>query len=404
MLIKNVRLLAELTDGKTSESGAVRVEQGKITAVYTTDTPADEGAVDGRGMTLLPGLIDAHTHIACLRGYDSSQLKNPMHFFTRTALDTQRYLQYGFTTIRDCGVPLRVNTAVRDAIEQGLFDGPRILSCGLILSPTEVPEDDGITDMYAFCDSPAEDVRAVRKELAEQADFIKVMASGSALHKNGIPVQPIVTETEMEAIVESAKLKGSYVAAHAHGDGAIRLCVDTGVRTIEHASYISKETIRAMSFRDDACWLIPTVSAMYQNPETTSEAYQYLVKKLQKMLEMSAVCLKEAYENGVPMGFGTDSGPGMDQYEEGIEFTFRKSYCGMKEIDILKQATVNNARALGIDHLTGQIKEGLSADLILVDGKPEQDITVMCKRPQLVWKAGKLVAGAAVSCEHEKQE
>ena len=262
MLIKNIRLVPELSGGTASDSGAVLIDGGKIRAVYAT-TPSDYtgDSIDGNGMTILPGLIDAHTHIACLRGYDSAQLHNPMKFFTSACFSTQRYLDYGFTTIRDCGVPLRVNMAVRDAIDAGLFTGPRVIACGLILSPTEYPEDDAMLDLYSCVDSQDTARSAARKELAEQADFVKVMASGSALHRHGIPVQPIITEPELSAIVDAAEMKGSYGAAHAHGDGAIRLCVDTGVRTIEHASYISDETLSELVKRDGCC-LIPTSSAM----------------------------------------------------------------------------------------------------------------------------------------------
>ena len=351
---------------------------------YTGDS------IDGNGMTILPGLIDAHTHIACLRRYDNAQLRNPMKFFTSTCFSTQRYLDYGFTTIRDCGVPLRVNIAVRDAVDAGLFTGPRIIACGLILSPTETPEDDFLTGIYENVDGTNSARRAVRRELAEGAEFIKVMASGSGLQKSGIPEQPIITEPELSVMVEAAAMKGSYVAAHAHGDGAIRLCVETGVRTIEHASYISDETLSELLKRD-SCWIIPTVSAMYQNPETTSEEYMYLVKKLDDMLKKSSVCLKKAYEAGARLGFGTDSCPGMDQYEQGMEFRMRHELCGMSNIDILLQATKYNAQALGIDGETGQIIAGLSADLILVDGHPDEDISMMYKKPVGVFTRGKKV-------------
>ena len=388
MLIKNVRMIGELCAGISAAHGAVEIRDGRIQSVWAEEPASYAGEVlNGKGMTLLPGLIDAHTHIAGLRGYSANQLRTPMTFFTDTCLTVRRYLEHGFTTIRDCGTPLRVNIAVRDAIEKGLFTGPRVLACGTILSPTEASEEDELYDINTWVDSPDEARRAARKELAEQADFVKVMASGSALDRHGIPVQPIITEDELRAIVNAAEMKNSYVAAHAHGDGAIRLCVDAGVRTIEHASYISAATTEALLHRDD-CWLIPTVSAMYQNPETTSEAYQYLIQKLQKMLEDSTVCLRCAYEAGVKMGFGTDSCPGMDQYEQGIEFRLRSEQCGMKNLDILLQATRYSAEALGIAHLTGEIREGLSADLILVDGCPDEDISVMYHKPEAVFIRG----------------
>lgn len=393
MLIYNVRLIPELSCGIASEHGAVEIQGDKITAVYASVPSAMNGeTLDGQGMTLLPGLIDAHTHIAGLRGYSSSQLRNPMRFFTQTCLTVQRYLDHGFTTIRDCGAALRVDIAVRDAIEAGLFMGPRVLACGLILTPTESPEDDELYDINSWINSADEARKAARKELAEQSDFVKVMASGSALDRHGIPVQPIITREELQAIVDAAAMKNSYVAAHAHGDGAIRLCIDTGVRTIEHASFISEETTRALLRRED-CWLIPTVSAMYQNPETTSEEYQYLIQKLQDMLAQSSGCLHSAYEMGARMGFGTDSCPGMDQYEQGIEFRYRSECCGMRNVDILMQATRSNAEALGIADVTGQIKEGLCADLILVDGRPDEDISVMYHRPDVVFARGVRVRG-----------
>lgn len=303
-----------------------------------------------------------------------------MKSFTKTAFATQRYLDYSFTTIRDCDVPRRVDVAVCNTIETGFFGGPRVLACGMILSPTEVSEDDSLSDMNAWGD----DADEVRKELAEQADFVKVMASDSALHKHGVPVQPIITREELQSIVDAAEMKESYVAAHAHGDGAIRLCVDTGVRMIEHESFLSEETVNALLGRDN-CWLIPTVSAMYQNPNTTPETFQHFVKKLEDMLKTSAVCLHRAYEMGAKMGFGTDSGPGMDQYEQSIEFRFRKENCGMSNIDILLQATKNNAEALGIADIAGEIRKGLSADMILVNGKPDEDMSLMYRKSAMIF-------------------
>ena len=163
--------------------------------------------------------------------------------------------------------------------------------------------------------------------------------------------------------------------------------MDTGVRTIEYASFLSEETVNALLKRDN-CWLIPTVSAVYQNADTTPGAFQYLVKKLEDMLKTSAVCLCRAYEMGVKIGFGTDRCPGMDQYEQGIEFRFRKENCGMRNIDILLQATKDNAEALGIADVTGEICKSLSADLILVDGKPDKDMSLMYRKPAMAFLEG----------------
>lgn len=416
MILKNCRLLPELSGGISAERGTVVCENGKITGVFPeSDLGAgvfpESGQVPGvpqaggqapgasqagglvydcQGRTLLPGFIDAHTHIAGIRGYSAAQLKDPMSFLIQCCKNTQKYLDYGFTTIRDCGTPLRVANHVRDAYEQGLCVGPRIIASGLILSPSEIEEKDELYEIYAWADGRDANIKAARKELAEHGDFVKIMASGSALHRQGIPTQPIILKEELQAVVEVAAMKGSYVAAHAHGDGAIRLCVENGVRTIEHASYISEKTLELLK-QTENCYLIPTLSAMYQNLATTPESYLYLVKKLQNMLEISAGCIRAAYEAGIPLGFGTDSTWGMDQYEEGIEFRFRKEYCGMKNLDILLQATKYSAEALGVSGLVGEIREGLAADFVLLDGKPEEDLTLLYHRPVAVFLAGELV-------------
>ena len=392
MLLNHVRLIGELSGGVVTEDGAAEIKGGRVHRVFdrsVTGEPEgfDDEIIDCGGKTLLPGLMDAHTHLIGIRYFTSEMMRDPMKLFMKTAEVSKRYLDYGFTTLRDCGTPLRVANYVRDAFASGLMTGPKVISSGHIISPTEIEEADNIYNMYKWVDGTDEVRKAVRKELAEHADFIKIMSSGSAFHKQGIPVQPIITEEEINTAVEAAALKGAYVAAHAHGDGAIRLSVESGVRTIEHASFISDETIEVLMGTRD-CYLIPTLSAMYQNPAQTPPEMEFLLEKLKNMLEISSKRIQKAYEAGAKLGFGTDSTVGMDQYEEGIEFRFRSRLCGMKPVDILLQATKYNAEIMGIADETGEIKEGLAADLILVDGKPDQDISAMYHKPEMVFLDG----------------
>ena len=390
------RLIPELSGSVGSENGSVLLEDGKIQGVWETSSPEahqEAAGVDCQGKTLLPGFLDVHTHLTGLRGFGPEQLKDPMKFFYKTLLFAESYLDYGFTTIRDCGAFLRVANKVRDAFAEGLGTGPRVLAGGLILMPTEDKEDDPIYDMYVHADGAEEWRRAARKELAEQADFVKIMASGSAFDRYGIPKQAILTREELQAAVDVARRKHSYIAAHAHADEVIRMCVEEQARTIEHASFIGTKSISLLKETKDV-WLVPTVAAFYQNPDTTPPQYQYLIQKLKDMLAISAGCLKEAYEAGCPMAFGTDSCPGMDQYEKGIEFQYRYEICGVKPLDILKQATVESARALGIEKETGEIKAGLDGDLVLINGKPETDISCLYGKPEAVWRAGVQVRGA----------
>lgn len=388
------RLLGALSGGVSSEDGAVLLKDGRILEVSETSAPEkypDAETFDCKHRTMLPGLIDAHTHLTGLRNFSVEQLKDPMKFFYKTLLFAQKYLDYGFTTIRDCGSFLRVSNKVRDAFSEGLGDGPRILSCGLILMPTEDKEDDPLYTMYAHADGAAEWAKAARKELAEQADFVKIMASGSAFDRYGVPKQAIILKEELHMAAEVTERKHSYIAAHAHADEAIAMCIEEHTRTIEHASFIGKETTKQLQNTPDV-WLIPTVSAFYQNPDTTPEEYQYLIQKLKDMLGISAECLRYTCEI-VPdaIGFGTDSCPGMDQYEMGIEFIYRNEILGIAPLEILKQATVNSAAAIGLKDEIGEIKPRLAADLILVNGKPDADIHDICKKPAAVWRNGKLV-------------
>ena len=391
MLLNNCRLIKELSDGYETDCGAVELEDTKIKAVYTEPVQDYLGdVIDCQGKTLLPGLIDAHTHLIGIRYFTSEMMHDPIKLFTKTAEVSKRYLDYGFTTLRDCGTPLRVANYVRDAFDSGLMTGPRILAGGHILSPTEIEEADSIYDMYKWADSSDEFRKRARKEVAEHADFIKIMASGSAFHKQGIPVQPIITEEEIKAVVSVADMKGTYVAAHAHGDGAIKLSIASGVRTVEHASFISDQTVEFLMNKKN-CYLVPTLSAMYQNPKGMPPEKQFLMDKLKNMLDITVPRIKNAYTAGLKLGFGTDSTVGMDQYEEGIEFRFRSELCGMDNIEILLQATKYNAEIMEISHITGQIKAGLAGDLILVDGKPDQDLSVMYKKPVLVVFGGQTV-------------
>ena len=394
MLLQNCRLVGALSGGVSGESCWVRIDKDRITGIGTgsAEPVVGEEVFDCGGKTLLPGLMDIHTHMNGLVGFRPRDVEDPMGLFVNTAGIVRRYLDYGFTTIRDAGGCLRVNNHIRDAVEQGLIEGPRVISCVLILEPPETQIVGNWYPLYREASGAEEFRAAARRELAETGEFIKIMASGSALQKTGIPTQPIMIEDEIRACVEIASLKGTYVAAHAHSSGSIKSCIRAGVRTIEHASFIDDEGI-GMLLDSENCYLVPTYAAFYQNEEATrGTPYEYLIEKLKSMLHLSVGQIRKVYEAGVKkMGFGTDSSVGMDQYEQGVEFRYRKELCGMSDLDILMQATVYNAEIVGLEKETGSIREGLCADLILVDGHPDEDISAMYHKPAAVWAKGKKV-------------
>lgn len=392
MILNNCRLIPELSGGIKSDAGSVRIEKGKIDSVSEkaacmSQAIDEEVCVDCKGMTLLPGLIDLHTHISVLGGYGAGKTHTEMGLLTEVAEHATHYLDHGFTTIRDCGSMNRVANYVRELVRSGTVIAPDIISCGLGLMATELEENHPLSHHLSFADGEAELTKAVRRESAQGADFIKIFASGAAADPSGVPTQAIMYEEEIGSIVRAASVKGKYVAAHCHSDEAIRLCAENGVHTVEHGTYMSDETLEIIRQKDN-CYLVPTLAAMYVNEGPMKE---FWINRLRPMFEHCTAAMRKAYLAGERLGFGTDCTAGDYCYENGIEFKYRKENCGMNNIDILLQATRINAEIAGIGDEVGEIKPGLKANLILVDGNPDADMTTMYKRPFKVWKDGIVV-------------
>lgn len=383
MLLNHCRLYAPLSGGFAGEDCCVELDGGKIVSVGPA-RPAAAGDYDCGGRTLLPGLIDLHTHITFLRGVGVAQAHDPMQLLVEAAAQADRYLYYGFTTIRDCGSIRRSANYVKRLIEKGVMAGPDILACGCTLMPS-VTASGGVGDITLYCDGAEEFRKAVRQEVAAQSDFIKIYASGSAFSPTGVPKHPIMTFDEIKTAVDTARVNGLYVAAHCHTDSAIRDCVQAGVHTIEHATYLSEATTDLLLTSEDS-YLVPTLAAMYVS-QTDPQERAFWLARLTPMLESCAKTIGYAYRAGAVIGFGTDSAPMSPQYDTGVEFRFRKEYCGMENLDILLQATRNSALIAGLPDV-GEIKVGMKADLILVAGDPAADLSAMYVPPVQVWKNG----------------
>lgn len=387
MILNHVRLLPELSDGIAAEDGSVVIEDGKIINVCRESSSSEMSAFDCGGKTLLPGLIDLHTHMTVVNMIGEDKVNSPMGLLAIAAEHATHYLDHGFTTIRDCGSIHRVANYVSYMQQTGTITAPNIISCGHAIMPTEVEEGNQLIHHLTFADGENEIRKSVRRECAEKADFIKIFASGAAADPNGVPQQAIMTEEEIQASVNAASIKGRYVAAHCHSDAAIKLCALNGVKTIEHATLMEEKTLEIVENTNN-CYIIPTLAVMYigEGPKKA-----YWEKRLGPMFNHCVKIIERAYNDGMKLGFGTDCAPGGIEYANGIEFRFRSENCHMKAVDILIQATANNADIAGIDGKVGRIKSGLSADLILVTGKPETDISVMYKEPAVVLKDGVIV-------------
>lgn len=390
MILNHVRLVKELSSSVSTESGYVRIENGIIAEVskkpYNVTEDNGEKVTDCGGKTLLPGLIDLHTHITVLNQVGFECLHSDMELLTTAAKHATAYLDMGFTTIRDCGSIHRVANEVKHMVQIGLIDAPDLITCGRAIMPTEGSEKHMMAQHVHFADTADEVKKAARQEMAEGADFVKIFASGAAAIATGVPQQSIMFQEEIEAAVKTAERKGCYVAAHCHADEAIKNCIHGGVRTIEHATLISDETLELAA--KSGSYLVPTLAVMYVSDGPRKA---YWEKRLGPMFGHCTEKMAKAYEMGMYLGFGTDCSAGDYCYDNGIEFKFRKENCGMKDLDILLQCTRNNAVIAGIEDKVGQIRKGLVADMILVDGKPDKDISCMYHKPDLVIKRGKVV-------------
>lgn len=390
MILTNCRLVPELSGGVGSACGTVTIENGKIVSV-TGDRCQAADAVDCAGKTLLPGLIDLHTHITVLGGIGLDQVHDVQALMVTAAKQATHYLDSGFTTIRDCGSTLRVANYVRDMVSNGTIDAPDLITCGRALMPiSEGDENWPMAKHIVPSDGSQEVLKHARVELGMKADFVKIFASGAAANPSGKVEQSITMPEEIRAAVEAASRKGTYVAAHCHADDAIRSCVENGVYTVEHATLISDDTLAKVVAMGEKVRLIPTLAVMYiiDGPRKA-----YWQARLGPMFDHCTAMMEKAYQAGLKLGFGTDCTAGSFEYENGIEFRFRKENCHMRDLDILLQATKINAEIAGISDSVGEIKPGLNANLILVDGTPDQDISAMYQRPCKVWKRGKLVRG-----------
>lgn len=378
-LLANCRLIPALSGNYTGGNADVLIRGETIEAVVPTGqkVPLEvDERCDCGGKTLLPGLHDIHTHLN-YDYYNGVIRLDDFKLMIRSCLSARRFLDYGITTIRDMGAPRRVSTHVREAINSGLFLGPRIVTGGIILCPQvrDVPAD---PNCFLRCFSGVDDtILKVREEIGGGADFVKLYAQGEP---------PEILPEEMEAAVRVAHLRGKKVAVHAHDPSAIHMCVEKGVDTIEHASYIRPEDIEAL--KDEHAYLVPTLSIL--SPEvrmsgTTPEQKAIILKPL---LDANAQNITAAYQAGLKLGFGTDTDIVDLEGHTGLEFRMRKEYCGMSNIDMLLQATKYSAMICGLENVTGEVRPGLAADLILVDGNPDEDISVMYEKPRMVFARG----------------
>ncbi len=381
-----------LIDGKsdnTSKVMSVLIDKGTIIDVLEgyMDPGTGDTAIDLNSYTVLPGLMDMHTHL--------SGESNPKKYMERFTLDlddyayqsirfAERTLMAGFTTVRDLGGP--VNTSLRDAIKKGYLVGPRIFSAGKSLATTGGHADptNGMKFKLMGDPGPAEGVvngipdarKAVRQRYKNGADLIKITATGGVLSVAKSGENPQFKEDEIRAIVETAADYDMHVAAHAHGAEGMKRAVRAGVRSIEHGTLMDEETMELMKER--GTYYVPTISAgeFVAKKAMVDGYYPEIIRpKAAKIGPQIKNTFKKAHQAGVKIAFGTDSGVSYHG-DNAKEFLYMVEG-GMAPMAAIQSATRVAAELLGIEDMLGTIEVGKTADIIAVKGDPIKDISAL---------------------------
>lgn len=388
LVLRNCRFVKELMEETDLTEGDIIIQGERIVSVVPRGTSVEDGykEYDVQGATVLPGLINAHVHLFMTNDVSYGMPYQTVPERTLNCLSFATFLlENGYTTVRDCGDDASCPTiALRNQINSRKIIGPNIVTSGPTLCPSEIGTDP-LDWMSVFVDTPMEVRRAARANFKKGIDFLKLYGTGSMLAKGSVPGRRIMEEDEMEEGVRIARLRGSYAAIHAHGAEAIEMALRSGISTIEHATYIDDASIQYLKGRTDA-GIVPTVSLVgcYLEMNPIPEVYRAVIDEM-------TICLKNAYQQDVLIGWGTDISMDQQQKEVGMEFRLRKELLGYSNVDLLRQATINSAKLMHMDDDIGTIKVGKRADLISVKGNPEEDISVMYYGADHVIKNGKFV-------------
>jgi imidazolonepropionase-like amidohydrolase len=363
----------------------------------------DARIVDLRGHFVLPGLIDSHVHLTNDLGGIASQLaivqRSQSDNALEAALNARKTLAAGFTTVRNLGDGDGEIRALRDAINAGKVSGPRILTANASISATTGHGDPTLgfrAELHSAldtadntCDGVESCRRAVRRQIAQGADLIKLLITGGVNSRIGAGLGVQMFEDEARAVVETARMYDKKVAVHAHGADGINLALRLGVDSIEHGTLLDDEGIRL--FRESGAYYVPTLSTingylarLAANPDAyTGE----VLAKIQWRIGITGKSLQQAVPAGVKIAFGTDAGVSLhgrnaDEFELMVQH-------GMTPAQAVVAATRNAADLLGLADRIGSLEPGKQADLIAVRGNPLEDVTVL-KQVELVMKGGEV--------------
>lgn len=394
--------LVDVVRGEAQPDRLLTIVDGRIAAVAPWSGPPSDGPVtDWSAYTVLPGLIDLHTHVADGFGQSSDPAEPLKHGPAETALKgaeaARLVLRSGFTTVRDVGVYRGLSdVALRDAIARGWIEGPRmVVAGGYITTPrgggsvgapkgVAVPTEFRIGEVRGAADAKAK----VDRLIDGGADFIKLIATGAVLAVGSEPGALELTPAEMKAACDEAQARGRYCIAHAHSAAGIKAAIRAGARTIEHASLIDDEGIALA--RDRGVWLVMDIyNGDWIEDVGTKEGWpaEYL-RKNRETTDVQREGFRRAVAAGAKLAFGTDAA--VYPYGEGArQFAYMVRF-GMTPAEAIRSATSDAAAALGLEREIGQAAPGFTADLVAVEGDPLADVAAL-RRVTGVMKGGRAV-------------
>lgn len=405
-IIEVGRIIVDAAEGVFGP-GRVVVRDGRILAVLGAEESFEKyrdqrtrlrfREMEG-DFTLLPGLIDSHVHLTGDPGRQwwEAAVTTPEYSTAVGIKNAAITVQAGFTTVRDLGSQGQAGQAVRDAIDDGLVIGPRVLAAGKSISIVG-----GHGDVTGFrpevtgalsrgtCTGAVECAARVRELSRAGADVIKFTATGGVLSQQDRGFGAHFTDAEMRAIVETAHSLGLRVAAHAHGARGVEAAARAGVDSIEHGTFVDAAAIEAM--KASGAYLVPTLGPTLAYPARLGTGvYTPVVEaKIRVRLEATGRNIRMAKQAGIPIAFGTDAGV-FEHGRNAEEFALMMEHGGLSAREALIAATRTAAELLGLAEEIGTLAPGKSADLIVVEGNPLEDITAL-RRVRLVMARGRVV-------------
>jgi imidazolonepropionase-like amidohydrolase len=392
--------LLDVQAGKLLEETTLLIRAKRIESVLAgRQAPAGATVIDLYNATCLPGLIDSHTHLTSETSpttYSDQFRWNIADFAVRSTIYARRTLLAGFTTVRNVGDLGNESVALRNAINAGLIEGPRMFTAGIAIGSTgghadrtngyrrDLAGDPGV--LQGVINSVDDAVKAVRQHYKDGADLIKIMPSGGVLDESASGDNPQLTLDEIRAIVATAHDYGFAVAAHAHGAEAIRRAVLGGVDSIEHGTFMNEEDMKLM--KAHGTWYVPTIIAgdfVSRQAKVSGYYPPQVAAKAAAIGPLILATASRAYKAGVKIAFGTDAavyphGQNAHEFELMVQ-------AGMPALFALQAATTHAAELLRQDKNLGSLAAGKFADVIAVPGNPLDDISLM-KRVTFVMKEG----------------